>query len=143
MGAGRGWLAGAALGLADTSWPVAVQIPAGGRWRCRLKDEYVHDGVRKCFSSQGEEQWHKCHGPMNKSMQDASATRPGNAYVARRLGVRKVEGASAQEVWDRRPHEGRGGKGTIAQAVWKLMVAWDHAGTGTVRCRDIHQQIGS
>jgi hypothetical protein len=46
-----------------------------------------------------------------------------------------------QEVWDHRPHEGRGGKGTIAQAVWKLKVVWDHAGTGTVRSRDIHLQI--
>ena len=45
-------------------------------------------------------------------------------------------------MWDHRPHEGRGGKGTIAQAVWKLKVVWDHAGTGTVRSRDIHQQIG-
>ncbi len=53
-----------------------------------------------------------------------------------------MEGASVQEVWDRRPHEGRGGEGTIAQAVWKLKMAWDHAGTGTVRSRDIHQQIG-
>jgi hypothetical protein len=78
---------------------------------------------------------------MNKSMQDASAARAGNAYVARRLGARQVEGASLQEVWDHRPHEGRGGKGTIAQAVWKLKVVWDHAGTGTVRSRDIHQQI--
>ncbi len=74
-------------------------------------------------------------------MQDASATRTGNAYVARRLGGRQVEGASLQEAWDHRLHEGRGGKGTIAQAVWKLKVVWDHAGTGTVRRRDIHQQI--
>ena len=37
---------------------------------------------------------------------------------------------------------GGGGKGTIAQAVWKLKVVLDHAGTGTVRSRDIHQQIG-
>ena len=29
----------------------------------------------------------------------------------------------------------------MAQAVWKLKVVWDHAGTGTVRSRDIHQQI--
>ncbi len=55
--------------------------------------------------------------------------------------VGQVEGASLQEVWDHRPHEGRDGKGTIAQAVWKLKVVWDHAGTGTVRSRDIHQQI--
>ena len=75
-------------------------------------------------------------------MQEATATRAGNAYVARRLGARRVEGASHTEVWDHRPHEGRGGKGTIAQAVWKLKVVWDHAGTGTVRSRDIHQQIG-
>ncbi len=45
-------------------------------------------------------------------------------------------------MWDYRPHEGRGGKGTIAQAVWKLKVVWDHAGTDTVRSLDIHQQIG-
>ena len=140
MVAGRGWQAGAELSWEDTSWPAAARIP-GGRWKCRLKDEYVHDGVRKCFSSQGEELWHESHGPMNKSMQDASAVRAGNAYVARRLGARQVEGASLQEVWDHRPHEGRGGKGTIAQAVWKLKVVWDHAGTGTVRSRDIHQQI--
>jgi hypothetical protein len=29
----------------------------------------------------------------------------------------------------------------MAQAVWKLKVVWDHAGTGTVRSRNIHQQI--
>ncbi len=75
-------------------------------------------------------------------MQEASATRAGNAYVARRLGVRQVEGASRTEVWDHRRHEGRGGKGTIAQAVWKLKVAWDHAGMGTISSRDINQQIG-
>ncbi len=27
------------------------------------------------------------------------------------------------------------------QVVWKLKVVWDHAGTGTVRSRSIHQQI--
>ena len=107
------------LGLEDTAWPVAVKIP-GGRWRCRLRDAYVHDVARHCFSSTGEEQWHEIHGPMNKSMQEASATRAGNAYVARRLGERQVEGASRTEVWDHRPHEGRGGKGSITQAVWKL-----------------------
>ena len=30
----------------------------------------------------------------------------------------------------------------MTQAVWKLKVVWDHAGTGTVRSRTIHQQIG-
>ncbi len=45
------------------------------------------------------------------------------------------------EVWDSRPHAGKGGKGTMTQAVWKLKVVWDHAGTGTVRSRNIHQQI--
>ena len=29
----------------------------------------------------------------------------------------------------------------MAQAVWKLKVVWDHAGTGSVRSRNIHQQI--
>jgi hypothetical protein len=29
----------------------------------------------------------------------------------------------------------------MTQAVWKLKVVWDHAGTGTVRSRNIHQQI--
>ena len=43
--AGRGWQAGAELSWEDTSWPAAARIP-GGRWKCRLKDEYVHDGVR-------------------------------------------------------------------------------------------------
>jgi hypothetical protein len=33
------------------------------------------------------------------------------------------------------------GKGTMTQAVWKLKVVWDHVGTGTVRSRNIHQQI--
>ena len=139
--AGHGWRAGAELGPEDTCWPVAALVP-GGRWKCRLKDEYVHDAARNCFIAAGEEQWHEIHGPLNKSMQKASATRAGTAYVARRLGERKVVGASRTEVWDHRPHEGRGGKGTIAQAVWKLKVVWDHAGTGTVRSRDIHQQIG-
>ncbi len=73
-----GWKAGAELGLEDTTWPAAVKIP-GGRWTCRLKDEYVHDGDRNCFSSTGDEQLHVTHGPINKSMQEASATRAGNA----------------------------------------------------------------
>ena len=94
--AGRGWKAGAVLGLEDNAWPAAVQIP-GGRWRCRLRDAYVHDVARHCFSSTGEEQWHEIHGPMNKSMRDASATRAGNVYVARRLGERQVEGASGRK----------------------------------------------
>ncbi len=29
----------------------------------------------------------------------------------------------------------------MTQAVWKPKVVWDHAGTGTVRSRTIHQQI--
>ncbi len=94
--------------------------------------------ARNYFSSKGEEQWHEIHGPLNKSMHEASATRAGNAYVAHRLGVRQVEGASRTEVWDHRPHEGRGDKGTIAQAVCKLKVVWDRTGTGAVRSRDIH-----
>ncbi len=28
----------------------------------------------------------------------------------------------------------------MAQAVWKLKVVWDHAGTDTVRSRNIHQR---
>jgi hypothetical protein len=45
------------------------------------------------------------------------------------------------EIWDPRPHAGRGGQGDIVQNVWKLKLVWDHAGTGTVRSRPIHQQI--
>ena len=69
--------------------------------------------------------------------------RAGNVYVEKRLGLRidKV-GHLNKEIWDPRPHQGRGGRGTIAEAVWKLKLVWDHAGSGTVRSRDIHQQVG-
>ncbi len=71
-----------------------------------------------------------------------SATRAGNSYVARRLAAREEASAHGlTEIWDPRPHAGRGGQGDIVQNVWKLKLVWDHAGTGTVRSRPIHQQI--
>ncbi len=71
-----------------------------------------------------------------------SATRAGNSYVARRLAARDEAPAHGlTEIRDRRPHAGRGGQGDIVQNVWKLKLVWDHAGTGTVRSRPIHQQI--
>ena len=33
------------------------------------------------------------------------------------------------------------GKGTISEAVWKLKLVWDHAGTGSVKGRGLTQQI--
>jgi hypothetical protein len=79
---------------------------------------------------------------VSKGLQEATAIRAGHDYVHRRLVSQRDQlGAGPTEVWDSRPHAGKGGKGTMTQAVWKLKVVWDHAGTGTVRSRTIHQQI--
>ena len=144
--AGQGWNTEVAL------LPGIVQLQdycfdetraPGGKWTGWLQDDYGYDDQLKCFRMRGQDRGLTIHGPIDKSMQEMTAMRAGNTYVEKRLGLR-IDKAGQQntEIWDPRPHQGRGGKGTIAEAVWKLKLVWDHAGSGTVRSRDINQQVG-
>ncbi len=75
----------------------------------------------KCFTAVGEETWNELHGLLSKGMQVATAIRAGHNFVHRRLvSQRDHRWAGPTEIWDARPHAGKGGKGTMAQAVWKL-----------------------
>ena len=143
--AGQGWATESALRHNEPGAP--LWATPGGTWQCRLvKSCTFHPDAKGSktghLSTTGPEPWQPLHGPLNKALKAVSATRAGNSYVARRSAARE-EGLAhgLTEIWDPRPHAGRGGQGDIVQNVWKLKLVWDHAGTGTVRSRPIHQQI--